>query len=74
MPTPTSSTSSGFSVGDVASFALTIDGLAGDDALSSWQLASNLSGGDGNDTLAGGAGNDTLSGGNGIDTVDFPAR
>ncbi len=47
-----------------------IDGMAGDDSITSGAGNDSLSGGAGNDTLIGGGGNDTLDGGLGADLMN----
>jgi Ca2+-binding RTX toxin-like protein len=48
---------------------LTVDGGAGNDAITGGDGNDGLSGGDGNDTIAGGAGDDTITGGVGNDVA-----
>ncbi|MDD3312201.1 calcium-binding protein, partial [Pseudodesulfovibrio sp.] len=46
-----------------------IEGLAGDDVITTWNAATYIDGGEGDDSLTGGAGDDTLKGGAGADTL-----
>jgi len=55
-----------------ASDALIVNGLDGDDALTSWKIGgSQLNGGDGNDTLDAATASDTVTGGEGDDFIYF---
>ncbi|MGL4621598.1 MAG: calcium-binding protein [Chroococcidiopsis sp.] len=61
-------------VGAETTDALTLNGLAGDDAIDARAVAANLvqltlNGGLGNDTFFGSAGNDLINGGDGVDTA-----
>ncbi|MBE9079316.1 hypothetical protein IQ241_18780 [Romeria aff. gracilis LEGE 07310] len=53
--------------------AIILDGLAGDDTITTGSYADTLYGGVGNDTLNSGAGNDVLNGGDGSDTLNAGA-
>jgi arylsulfatase A-like enzyme len=52
----------------------TVEGEAGDDALTTNSGSDSLRGGDGRDMLDGGAGADILDGGDGLDTVSYAGR
>ncbi|WP_311270532.1 calcium-binding protein [Sphingobium sp. WCS2017Hpa-17] len=51
--------------------ALTIDGGAGDDVVTTHESSVTVQGGDGNDRLISGSASDRFDGGAGIDTVDY---
>jgi Ca2+-binding RTX toxin-like protein len=55
--------------GQPVSFTSTLDGGAGDDTISGYNVGDVMIGGGGNDVISGGFGNDTMSGGSGIDTL-----